>query len=246
VWLWAGASLTVAALARQPYAHYLTAAAAPVALLFAGLPVPWRVRMPNAAGLLRVVPLVAGVLLTGFAARVAGLDWIPQAAPSPSINGTRTLQHYYGGAVATVVQGEARADWDDSFDWRVAADRTVATWVGRQGLAGSTAVVWSSEVWMYSLAKLPVLVPTPPIYNDEVLLGGDSQLATFVEGLKPTLIIVTDDAAQNWPSITRLLDGITYQRVLTVAPETVWIRAGAPAPQVTSISGPAAADASCC
>jgi 4-amino-4-deoxy-L-arabinose transferase-like glycosyltransferase len=246
VWLWAGASLSVAALARQPYAHYLTAAAAPVALVFAGLPVPWGVRMPNMAGLLRVVPLVAGVLLTGFAARVAGLDWIPQAAPSPSINGTRTLQQYYGGAAATVVQGEARADWDDSFDWRVAADRTVAAWVGQQGLAGSTAVVWSSEVWMYSLAKLPVLVPTPPIYNDEVLLGGDSQVASFVEGLKPTLIIVTDDAAQNWPSISRLLDGITYQRVLTVAPESVWMRAGAPAPQVTGISAAGGAGASCC
>jgi 4-amino-4-deoxy-L-arabinose transferase-like glycosyltransferase len=243
VWLWAGASLSVAALARQPYAHYLTAAAAPVALLFTGLPVPRRARMPNPAGLVRAVPLVAGVLLTGFAARVAGLDWIPQAAPSPSINGSRTLQQYYGGAVATVVQGQARADWDDSFDWRVAADRTVAAWVGKQGLAGATAVVWSSEVWLYSLAKLPVLVPTPPIYNDEVLLGGDSQVATLVEGLKPTLIIVADDAAQNWPSISRLLDGVTYQRVLAVAPESVWMRAGAPVPQVTSVSAPGGAGA---
>jgi len=67
-----------------------------------------------------------------------------------------------------------------------------------------------------------------------------------VEGLKPTLIIVTDDAAHNWPSISRLLDGITYQRVLTVAPESVWMRAGAPAPQVTSISAPGGAGASCC
>jgi 4-amino-4-deoxy-L-arabinose transferase-like glycosyltransferase len=236
VWLWAGASLSVAAMARQPYAHYLTAAAAPVALLFAGLPIPRLARLPAAARVFRAAPLVAGVLLTGFAARVAGLDWIPQAAPSPSINGTRTLQQYYGGALATLVQGEARSDWDDSFDWRVAADRTVAAWVGKQGLAGATAVVWSSEVWVYSLARLPVLVPTPPIYNDEVLLGGDSQVATLVEGLRPTLIIVTDDAVQNWPSISRLLDGVTYQRVLTSAPESVWLRAGTPAAPTPPVS----------
>jgi hypothetical protein len=91
-----------------------------------------------------------------------------------------------------------------------------------------------------------VRVPTPPRYIDDVLLGLDSQVTTFVEGLKPTLIIVTDDAAHNWPSISRLLDGITYQRVLTAGPESVWMRAGAPAPLVTSISAAGGPGATCC
>jgi 4-amino-4-deoxy-L-arabinose transferase-like glycosyltransferase len=229
-WLWAGASLSIAALARQPYAHYLTAAAAPVALVLAGLPIPSRIRAFEPLRILRVAPLVAGVLFAAVPARIAGLDWIPEAAPSPAINGTRTLLQYYGGAVATVVHSQAATDWDASFDWRVAADQAVVTWVGQQGLAGATAVVWSSEVWVYTLANLPVLVPTPPIYNDEVLLGGDSGLASFVEGLRPTLIIVTDDAVQNWPGISRLLDGTTYHRVLTVSPEAVWARADLLAP----------------
>jgi hypothetical protein len=230
VWLWAGASLSIAALARQPYAHYLTAAAAPVALVLAGLPIPSRIRAFEPLRILRVAPLVAGVLFAAVPARIAGLDWIPEAAPSPAINATRTLLQYYGGAVATVVRSQAATDWDACFDWRVAADQAVVTWVGQQGLAGATAVVWSSEVWVYTLANLPVLVPTPPIYNDEVLLGGDSGVASFVAGLRPTLIIVTDDAVQNWPGISRLLDGTTYHRVLTVSPEAVWARADLLAP----------------
>ncbi|GAC1573228.1 MAG: hypothetical protein NVS3B18_06520 [Candidatus Dormibacteria bacterium] len=236
VWLWAGAALAVAALARQPYAHYLTAATAPVALLVAGLPRPAAARALEPLRLLRWAPLVVGVVVTAISARVAGLDWIPQAAPSPSINGSRTLEQYYGGAVATWLHVRASEDWDDSFDARVAADRAVVTWVGQQGLAGASAVVWSSEVWVYSLAELPVLVPTPPIFNDEVLLGGDSQVESLVEGLKPTLIIVTDDALQDWPSVSRLLDGTTYQRVLSVSPEAVWARAGSLAPQASGTS----------
>ena len=44
-------------------------------------------------------------------------------------------------------------------------------WLDANGLSGSTAAVWSSDAWVYALADLQIVLPTPPIYNDEVLLG---------------------------------------------------------------------------
>jgi len=225
--LWAGASLLVAALARQPYAHFLTAAVAPVALLLAAIPAPSQIRaVVRSPVAVRMAPQLVAVLIAGIMASVAGLDWIPPAAPSPALNSYRTLTQYYGGAVHAAIK-QNDADWDDSFDGRVASDAAIASWVAKERLAGASAVVWSSDAWVYSLADLPVLMPTPPIYNDEVLLGQNGPVATAVAKLSPTLIIVSADAVKQFPEIRGLLDGRTYQLEFVSAPGSVWVRSDA-------------------
>ncbi len=225
VMLWAAAALLVAAMAGQPYAHYLTAAVAPVSLAFAAIPLPNRLRQFNRADAVRLVPAVAALVIAAALARVTGLDWIPEAAPSPSQNASRTLTQYYGGAVRAAIQGDD-SDWDEQFDAHVPADAAAAAWIAAHGYTGASAVVWSSDAWIYSLADLPVLMPTPPIYNDEVLLGGNGEVAAAVTTLNPTLIIVSTDAELQWPEISAVLDGGTYQRVFGSGPVAIWLHAG--------------------
>jgi len=217
--LWAGASLLVAAVSKQPYAHYLTPAVVPLALLVASVPAPTRLRALRSDTFVRSAPQITGLVVAASMASVAGLDWVPFAAPSAQLNTYRNLGMYYGGAVA-----QMRADWEDSFDARVAADSAVADWLQGEGLNGSTAVVWSSDAWLYALADLDEQMPTPPIYNDEVLLGINGPVADLVDTLSPTLIIVSDDAAVQFPEIKSLLDGSKYLQVYASAPDTVWLR----------------------
>ena len=87
-------------------------------------------------------------------------------------------------------------------------------------------MVWSSDAWVYSLADLPVLMPTPPIYNDEVLLGNNGPVATAVAAINPTLIIVSDDAESQWPEIKTVLNGGAYKRVFGSGPIAIWLRNG--------------------
>jgi hypothetical protein len=222
--LWAGASLMVPALSRQPYAHYLTPAAVPLAMLVAMLPIPRRSPGPSRSVVLRLTPQLAGLGIAFVLASVAGLDWIPPASPSPLLNSSRTLGQYYGGAVNAAINKEERRGWNASFDSRVEADEDVAEWLTSQGLTGTTAVVWSSDAWLYALADLDQQVPTPPIYNDEVLFGINGPVADYVAMASPTLIIVAEDAEQQFPEVARLLDGTRYQRVFESAPDTVWVR----------------------
>ncbi len=113
VLVWAAAALLVAAMAGQPYAHYLTAAAAPTALAVATIPLPRRLRALGRGGAARLAPAVAALVIAAGLARVTGLDWVPEAAASPAQNSSRTLTQYYGGAVRAAIQGND-SDWDDS------------------------------------------------------------------------------------------------------------------------------------
>ena len=223
--LWAGASLSVPAIAGQPYAHYLAPAVAPIALTLASIPLPlaWLRERRLANRALRCAPQLAGLGIVAAMASVAGLDWMPNAVPM-SINATRTLQQYYGGAITSALQISNKSDWDNDFDWRVAADEAVASWLKDKGLAGTSAVVWSSDSWLYSLADLPVLMPTPPIYNDEVLLGINGEVETYVDGLQPEVIVVAADAKAQFPEIQKLLIASRYQAVYAIDPEVVWVR----------------------
>ena len=55
----------------------------------------------------------------------------------------------------------------------IASPRTaaVSAWITAHGLDGSSAVVWSADAWLYDDNQLQLMLPTPPIYNDEALLG---------------------------------------------------------------------------
>lgn len=229
--LWAGAALMVAAVSGQPYAHYLTPAVAPVALTLSSIGVA-----PARAGgrsrmraTLHVAPQVAGVLIAAVMASNAGLDWVSSPTPSSLLNGqpinnSRNFSVYYGSAIGIVTGQMSRSDWEDGFDSRVLGDAAAAKFIKDEGLAGTRAVVWSSDAWVYALADLPNLMPTPPIYNDEVLLGQNGQVAAYVSNLKPAVIVTSTDALVEFPEIQKVLDA-HYVSSFWSYPNTMWVRA---------------------
>jgi 4-amino-4-deoxy-L-arabinose transferase-like glycosyltransferase len=222
--LWAGATLVVTAVAGQQYPHFLAPAVAPLTLLVVGF------RMPSSSWFRRgsrrslVGPGLqgAGLVIAIVMARVAGLDWVPV---QPSATNSHTLSGYYAGAVAAVFDPAWRTTWLDDFDYRVAGDARVAAWITAHGFSGEPAVVWSYDAWVYALANLQVDMPTPPIYNDEVLLGYGGPVEQYVAGERPVLIVVDSHAQALFPEIGTLLAGGEYVAEYASSPDTVWVRA---------------------
>jgi hypothetical protein len=220
--VWAVATLLVPAAAQQPFAHFAGPAVIPVMLASAALAPVTRRRAPVAA------PMIAAMVLSGLMARSAGVDWIPNAA-SAGMNGYRTLSTYYVGAAEAWTGWLGWTAWEKQWDDRAPADSAVAAWLRQQGLAGHRAVVWSSDAWPYLLADLPVLLPTAPIYNDEVLLGANGEVTDRVAALAPEIILTSDDAILSFPEITRLLK-TQYHEVYTSTPDHVFLRNGVAIP----------------
>jgi 4-amino-4-deoxy-L-arabinose transferase-like glycosyltransferase len=227
--LWAGSTLVVTAVAGQPFPHFLAPAVAPVTLLVVGVSVPAAARVRAGwATNARLVPALAGVVVAGSMASVAGLDWFPPV--TLTAGSTHTLTQYYGGAVQALLNSSTWTTWDDEFDIRVGGDAAVVAWLAAEGLDGSSAVVWSSDAWVYALADLQIILPTPPIYNDEVLLGFGGQVEQFVAAARPLIIVTAADALQQFPDINKLLDGVTYVNVFRSYPDAVWMRANSVPP----------------
>ena len=219
VGIWAVCALLVAAAAQQPYPHYLLPAVVPVTIFLAGL----RPRLPRPLRLLAgSAALGVAAVAAGSMAHYAGLDWIPPLS-SHGYNGYRTLTTYYVGPIVSFATTHAIRGWQDQFDSRVAGDRDVAAWVRQQHLQGSTAVVWSSDAWLYATAHLRQVMPTAPIYNDFVLLGQDGQVGARVRSLAPDLIIVSDNESDEFPEIRPVLAD-WYRPVYESGPDTVWLR----------------------
>jgi hypothetical protein len=213
----------VPAAAHQPYPHYLLPSAIPVTLFAAGLNprVPRLLAQGAGAAALGAAALIAAVMAHG-----AGLDWIPPLASS-GYNGYRTLTTYYADPVVSLASTQSLATWQNKFDDRVAGDRDVANWVRQKHLQGATAVVWSSDAWLYATAHLDQVMPTAPIYNDFVLLGNDGEVSARVRGLAPVLIVVADNESDEFPEIRPVLRQ-DYREVFTSGPDTVWMRADLP------------------
>jgi hypothetical protein len=106
-------------------------------------------------------------------------------------------------------------------------------WISAHGLEGSSAVVWSSEVWLYDLDDLQLVLPTPPIYNDEHLLGYDGPVAQRVADLEPALVITDGESLTSWPEISPVL-ATGYEQVDESGSEIVWLRDDL----VASVMGP--------
>ncbi len=227
--LWAGATLLVTAVAGQPFPHFLTPAVAPLTLLVAGVSLPTRswFRLDRWKPAADVAPQLAGLAIAGVMASVAGFDWIPAITLSPG--STHTLSQYYVGAVQAAFSPDGWTVWGNEFDARVEGDSDVVDWLTAHGLRGKTAVIWSSDSWVYALADLQIVLPTPPIYNDEVLLGFSGPVEQAVAVARPVVIVVAADALQQYPEISRLLDGVTYIDEFVSYPDTVWVRADAAA-----------------
>jgi 4-amino-4-deoxy-L-arabinose transferase-like glycosyltransferase len=223
--LWAGSTLVVTAVAGQQYPHFLAPAVAPLTLLVAGIAVPSasRFRAGNRRSLIGPGLQAGGLVVAILMAKVAGVDWLPIP---PSATDSHTLSDYYGGAAWAAFDPTWRTTWLNDFDYRVEGDAKVSAWVIRNGFSGDTAVVWSYDAWIYALANLQIIMPTPPIYNDEVLLGTGGPVETFVAMKQPVLIMVDEESQALFPEITKLLDSGEYVEEYATYPYTVWVRAG--------------------
>ncbi len=216
-WVWAAAALMIPALARQEYPHYLVPSIAPAALAVSSL----RLRWPAGATLSRRLAgagLIAATAATAVGASVVGMDWPPIYAQYG-----HSLGFYYGGAVTTLMRGQSLAAYQDQFDYRFPEDSQISAWISTHSLDGSSAVVWSSDAWLYDDNQLQLVLPTPPIYNDEVLLGFDGQVAQKVGELQPQLIITEGSARQAYPDINPVLAS-GYQAVEQSGSEILWVR----------------------
>lgn len=220
--VWAVATLLVPAAAQQPFAHFAGPAVIPTLLYLAAT------AGAGASRALAAIPIVAAVLVAGLMARSAGVDWIPHL-DSGGMNGYRNLSTYYVGAMQAMTGRLDWSDWEKQWDDRAPADTAVSAWLREHGLAGHSAVVWSSDAWPYLLADLPVLLPTAPIYNDETLLGENGQVTNRVRQLEPEIIVTSDDAVATFPEITELLKS-RYREVYASAPDHVFLRDGIAVP----------------
>jgi 4-amino-4-deoxy-L-arabinose transferase-like glycosyltransferase len=227
LWVWAAVALLVPAVAGQPYPHYLLPSLVPIALALSSLGLRLPAGAPSSRRLAGAGLMVATVLALVGAAPT-GLDWPPALAV-----GNHSFATYYFGAVSTLTRGQSLTTYQDQFDSRVAEDSEVAAWIRAHGLEGSSAVVWSADVWLYDLDDLQLLLPTPPIYNDEHLLGYDGPVAQRVAELEPALVITDGDGVTDWPEISSVL-AAGYEQVNQSGSEIVWLRDDL----VASVMGP--------
>jgi len=218
--LWSVAALLAAGAPQHSYAHLLLPAIVPTTLAVAGwipargyrLPAVTRVRLGVAA-------IAAAGLISVGVAQGTGLDWVPSTSSQP------TLVGYYGGFAAVAAQSRSLDDWRDSFDIHVAPDAQVATWLGANGLSQTRAVVWSSDAWLYLLADLDELMPTPPIYNNFVLLGSNGQVSAYVASQRPKIIVTDDLDLDSFPEIEPLLVS-DYTNIFNAGVDHVWVLKG--------------------
>jgi 4-amino-4-deoxy-L-arabinose transferase-like glycosyltransferase len=227
LWVWAAVALLVPAVAGEPYSHYLLPSLVPTALALSSL----GLRLPAGAPSSRRLARAGLILATGLAlvgAAPTGLDWPPIFPP-----GNHSLGAYYGGAISTLTRGQSLTAYQDQFDDRVSEDSAVAVWITAHGLDGSSAVVWSSDAWLYELSDLQLLLPTPPIYNDEALLGFAGPVALKVADLEPELVITEGQSRTSWPEINSVLIA-GYTDVDESGSEIVWLRDDV----VASVMGP--------
>ena len=227
LWVWAAVALLVPTVAGQPYPHYLLPSLVPTALALSSL----RLRLPAGAPSPRRLAGAGLMLATGLGlvgASPTGLDWPPALA-----TGNHSFATYYFGAISTLTRGQSLTTYQDQFDARVAEDSEVAAWIRAHGLEGGSAVVWSADAWLYDMADLQLLLPTPPIYNDEQLLGNDGPVAQRVAALEPALVITDGDSVSYWPEISSLLAS-GYKQVNESGSEIVWLRDDL----VASVMGP--------
>jgi hypothetical protein len=222
-WVWAAASLAVPASTHLPYPHFLTPCVAPVVLGIATL-APARLRtLRELRPRLGTASLAAAVLIVAAFARHSGIDFWPPAAGAPWINGYRTLGMYYGGSAQVAAGRSTMDDWHDRFDDRVPADEEATEWLHQHGYDNATVVVWSSDAWPYVIGDYDVSLPTAPIYNDFVVLGGDGQVTQRVQALSPDVIITSDSELSEFAEVEPLLKS-QYRRAYTAPPNIVWLR----------------------
>jgi hypothetical protein len=148
--------------------------------------------------------------------------WLGLLVSDPeSTYSVRLGEVYYQSFVGRAVGLVSPAAYSNTFDLRAGPDALVASWVHQHGLAGHSAVVWSSLAWDYVLADLRPVVPTPAIYVDEAWLGPRKVLDDIERG-HPKVVITDSGSITQWPGVKVLLRR-GYVETYHVAMMAVWV-----------------------
>ena len=122
--------------------------------------------------------------------------------------------------------GQSLEAYQDQFDYRVPRGQPRSRHGSTaHGLDGSSAVVWSADAWLYDDNQLQLMLPTPPIYNDEALLGNYGPVARRVAELDPEVVVTEGASRKSYPEINSVLTA-GYREVDQSGTEIVWVQDG--------------------
>ncbi len=216
LWVLAGIDLVVAGSAHFPYPHLLLPSIPWVCAAVVATPWNrWNVLLPLERPRLWVgsAVLAAGILLAAAQGSYAGSFWI---------NG-RSLSTYYADGYSSLVNATERTRWQNGFSDSIVVDQVVIHWLKAHHYANARAVVWSvADEWVYLLTPLNTVLPTVGLFNDDVLLGGRSNIGPYVARHLPAVIIINQPSVALRSSILSVL-AHSYLPVFHVGPDTIYV-----------------------
>ena len=220
VWIWLAASALTAALPNRPYVFFTIPLVVPLALLVARVPDPrgWRV-----SALVRSGRRHAGVVLAAMIACALWGQLLATGGGLASYTTGITLGYYQNFARRALGQ-ESDLSYLDFFDHRVAGEKEAAAWIDQHGLRGQSALAWSSDAWVYLLAGVNPVVPTPALYVNEMWLG-PSRVMDRVRAGRPVVVVTTPSSLYVYPQIVPYLKQF-YVEVYHPHESEVWVRRG--------------------
>ncbi|MGA8207359.1 MAG: glycosyltransferase family 39 protein [Candidatus Dormiibacterota bacterium] len=217
LWVWLASVLLFYVIPNRDYAHFLLPAVPAASLLLSGFRVPnwraWRTRV----GLAGAPLLAAVVLATGLWAGLFLGDLVGGSLFTVKLTG-----EYYPAFVGKLTGALTPAQYVAVYDQRAVAEYQAVTWIKKNNLTGSTAVVWSADSWAYLLGRLDPILPEPTIYMNYTLLGS-TDLLHRVQVEQPVVVILTSDAYTAFGPIIPLLER-SYTEVEESASGQLWIR----------------------
>ncbi len=218
VWIWLAATALTAALPNRPYDFFTIPLVFPLVLALAAVRWPARRSLGELTNLVRRrgAPVVAAL--------IAVVLWGSVLVTGGSLSGYTvglTLGYYpnFAGRVVGAVSPETYSNF---FDYRVLGEKLAADWIRRHGLAGSSGLAWSSDAWVYLLADLRPVVPTPALYVDEMWLGPQGVM-NWVEAKRPIVVVTTPSSTSVYPQIVPYLKQY-YLEVYRPGESEVWVR----------------------
>jgi 4-amino-4-deoxy-L-arabinose transferase-like glycosyltransferase len=217
-WVWLALLLLVYVLPNRPYLHFLLPAVPAASLLIA------RVTWPRIGELVSRARLAGGPLLASV--MVSTVIWTALFVAGLSSNSLYTVglsTRYYPAFAGRLVGALTPRKYAELYDRRVPAEFDAVRWIKQHHLGGSTAVVWSADVWAYLLGNLKPVLPEPTIYMDQLWLGRKLLFERFAT-TRPEVVILTDDSLTAFGPIVQTLRSDGYHEVESSADGQLWIR----------------------
>jgi 4-amino-4-deoxy-L-arabinose transferase-like glycosyltransferase len=241
LWIWAAAVLLAETAPNKPYIFFSIPMVVPLTALAVSVPWPQLGQLMRARTWPRWRPILTKLPLALAVVLPFGI-WVGLLATDPaSTYSVRLGEVYYQNFVGRAVGLVTPATYSNTFDLRARPDWLAAKWVRTHGLAGCSAVVWSSLAWDYILADLRPVVPTPAIYVDEAWLGS-AKVLSLVQHAHPQVVITDRGSLAAWPDVEVLLRS-GYVETYQVSMMAVWVArpALAAAKAARPINGPGTA-----